>query len=78
MIGNAESRISRKQPLIDVRRSGHVRLIFRASFNVTFLNVKKSNQKKPPVSRFFLRVALSNGSRGNAPRLSSGSDSPRA
>jgi hypothetical protein len=28
-----------------------------ALLNVTFLNVKKSNQKKPPVSRLTLRVA---------------------
>jgi hypothetical protein len=28
---------------------------------------KKTNHKKAPVPRFFLRVAASNGSRGNSP-----------
>jgi hypothetical protein len=41
---------------------------------ITFLNVKESNQKKPPVSRFFLRVDAPAGARGN----SLCSDSPRA
>jgi hypothetical protein len=33
---------------------------------IAFLNVKKSNPKKPHVSRFVLRVAVPAGARGNS------------
>jgi hypothetical protein len=62
-----KTQLARLRPDKDAPK-GALSLRSADQFDVTFLNGKKSNQKKPPLPRFFLRVATSDGARGNSLR----------